>query len=209
MTQYVNLFDETFVLGTNGSCHLFSYPTGKKCSFCLFSFNDYFSVHSFHFGWNRMSFGSTCSPTPMPWSTRSFTSPSMPTSKRRLKDSFAVATSSFQMNIPEIVSWQTFEVWRNEFLLLLLLCRKLNLQCTFYLRVFGKHLFILFLHFRFLINILLLTDNAKHELNNVGSLSPERTVLRADSRVRVLAKESSVKGQGIVLGVVCPRCWLH
>ena len=66
-------------------------------------------------------------------------------------------------------------------------------------------LFILFLYFRFLINILLLTDNAKHELNNVGSLSPERTVLRADSRLRALAKESSINGQGIVLGVVCHR----
>ena len=78
--------------------------------------------------------------------------------------------------------------------------------------VFGKHLFILF-HFRFLINILLLTDNAKHELNNVGSLSPERTVLRADSRVRVLAKDGQrtesvqgIRGQGIVLSVVCHRC---
>ena len=79
--------------------------------------------------------------------------------------------------------------------------------------VFGKHLFILF-HFRFLINILLLTDNAKHELNNVGSLSPERTVLRTDSRVKVLAKDGirkeslqqGIHGQGIVLSVVCHRC---
>ena len=189
--------------------HAIFSPSQQVKSYLSVVTKNIFLVYSFLSGWNRMSFGSTCSPTPMPWSTRSSTSPSMPTSKRRSKDSSAVATSSFQMNIPEIVSWQTFEVWRNEFLLLLLLCRKLNLQCTFYLRVFGKHLFILFLHFRFLINILLLTDNAKHELNNVGSLSPERTVLRADSRVRVLAKESSVKGQGIVLGVVCPRCWLH
>ena len=77
--------------------------------------------------------------------------------------------------------------------------------------LWGKHLFILFLHFRFLINILLLTDNAKHELNNVGSLSPERTVLRTDSRViRVNAKDNQgINGQGIVLGVVCHRCWPH
>ena len=39
----------------------------------------------------------------------------MPTSKRRSKDSFAAATTSFQMNIPEIVSLSSFEVWRNEF----------------------------------------------------------------------------------------------
>ena len=83
-----------------------------------------------------------------------------------------------------------------------------------FMRVFGKHLFILF-HFRFLINILLLTDNAKHELNNVGSLSPERTVLRTDSRVKVLTKDGirtgslrsqGINGQGIVLSVVCHRC---
>lgn len=73
---------------------------------------------------------------------------------------------------------------------------------------FWKTFIYILFHFRFLINILLLTDNAKHELNNVGSLSPERTVLRTDSRVKVLAKDGLRResGQGIVLGVVCHRC---
>ena len=81
------------------------------------------------------------------------------------------------------------------------------MQCTFY--EFLENIYLYLFHFRFLINILLLTDNAKHELNNVGSLSPERTVLRTDSRiVKVLAKDGMRResGQGIVLGVVCHRC---
>lgn len=137
----------------------------------------------------------------------------MPTSKRRSKDSFAVATSSYPMNIPEIVSLWIYDPLKfGEMNSSVCYFYVGNLICSVVhvLWVFGKHLFILF-HFRFLINILLLTDNAKHELNNVGSLSPERTVLRTDSRVKVLAKDGLRResGQGIVLGVVCHRCWLH
>lgn len=111
----------------------------------------------------------------------------------------------------EFMNLWSFEVWRNEFLRLLLLCRKLDLQCSARFMSFWKTFIYILFHFRFLINILLLTDNAKHELNNVGSLSPERTVLRTDSRVKVLAKDGLRResGQGIVLGVVCHRCWLH
>ena len=146
----------------------------------------------------------------------------MPTSKRRSKDSFAAATSSFQMNIREIVSSLYYDPLKfggmNSFFCFYFYVENSIYRCTTdgVLWVFGKHLFILF-HFRFLINILLLTDNAKHELNNVGSLSPERTVLRTDSRVKVLAKDGirresgqGIHGQGIVLSVVCHRCqWMR